>query len=65
MVLRRAHPDPGASQDYVDKYEAKGARRWAWTRTRRFEEGEPFPCEHKKDQRVVRRLLQSDPVYAA
>jgi arylsulfatase A-like enzyme len=28
-------------------------------------EGEHFPCEHKKDQRVKRRLVQSDPVYAA
>ena len=30
-----------------------------------FEEGDCFPCEHKKDQRIVRRLVQSDPAYAA
>jgi arylsulfatase A-like enzyme len=30
-----------------------------------FREGEFFPCEHKKDKRVTRRLLQSDPAYAA
>lgn len=30
-----------------------------------FAAGEFFPCEHKKHQRVTRRLLQSDPVYAA
>jgi len=30
-----------------------------------FVEGEPFPCLHKKDQKVVRRVVQSDPVYAA
>ena len=30
-----------------------------------FEEGDYFPCEHKKDRRIVRRLIQSDPVYAA
>jgi arylsulfatase A-like enzyme len=30
-----------------------------------FEEGEFFPCEHKRDQRVIRRRFQSDPVYAA
>jgi arylsulfatase A-like enzyme len=24
-----------------------------------------FPCEHKKDKRIVRRLVQSDPAYAA
>ncbi len=30
-----------------------------------FEEGDFFPCEHKKDLRIRRRLLQSDPAYAA
>ncbi|MHC4915066.1 MAG: sulfatase [Planctomycetota bacterium] len=30
-----------------------------------FETGEFFPCEHKRDGRVRRRLLQSDPAYAA
>jgi arylsulfatase A-like enzyme len=30
-----------------------------------FEEGDFFPVEHKKDQRITRRLVQSDPVYAA
>ena len=28
-------------------------------------EGECFPCEHKKHLRVQRRIIQSDPVYAA
>jgi arylsulfatase A-like enzyme len=30
-----------------------------------FETGDPFPTEHKKDLRITRRLVQSDPVYAA
>lgn len=30
-----------------------------------FEDGAHFPCLHKKDQRIRRRLLQSDPAYAA
>ena len=30
-----------------------------------FEIGDPFPTKHKKDQQITRRLLQSDPVYAA
>lgn len=30
-----------------------------------FEEGDFFPCEHKKTRRIKRRLVQSDPVYAA
>lgn len=28
-------------------------------------EGEFFPCEHKKDKHVIRRIIQADPVYAA
>lgn len=28
-------------------------------------EGEHFPCEHKKDMRVTRRVIQSSPEYAA
>jgi len=27
--------------------------------------GEHFPCEHKKNENVVRRIVQSDPIYAA
>jgi len=30
-----------------------------------FVEGESFPCLHKKDEKVTRRVVQSDPVYAA
>ncbi len=30
-----------------------------------FIEGEPFPCERKKDRHVRRRIVQSDPLYAA
>nr|WP_307991473.1 sulfatase [uncultured Niameybacter sp.] len=28
-------------------------------------EGEYFPCNHKRNERVTRRVVQSDPVYAA
>jgi len=30
-----------------------------------FRDGEHFPCLHKRDERVRRRLVQSDPTYAA
>lgn len=30
-----------------------------------FVVGEHFPCEHKREQRLTRRQLQSDPAYAA
>jgi arylsulfatase A-like enzyme len=48
---------------YVEKYAAK-ARDLGLDARPAFAEGEPFPCEHKRDQRVRRRLFQSDPAYA-
>lgn len=30
-----------------------------------FEIGDPFPIMQKKDKRITRRIVQSDPVYAA
>lgn len=30
-----------------------------------FIAGEHFPCDHKKDRRIMRRVIQSDPQYAA
>ena len=53
-----------AKPDKVLKYAAK-AKDMGLDQLKAFEEGERFPCEHKKDQRVVRRLIQSDPAYAA
>jgi len=49
---------------YVEKYKAKAAALGLDAKDP-FEVGEAFPCEHKKDQHVVRRLFQSDPGYAA
>jgi len=48
---------------YVEKYREK-AKRLGLDQARTFEEGEYFPCEHKRHLRVIRRLLQSDPAYA-
>jgi len=53
-----------AKEEKIRKYEAK-ARAMGLDKMKTFEEGELFPVEHKKDQRVVRRLVQSDPAYAA
>ncbi len=58
------HTPIQAPEHLVAKYQAK-ARRLGLDRLAVLEEGEPFPCEHKRQQRVVRRRLQSDPVYAA
>ena len=48
----------------VDKYKQK-ASRMGLDKVKTFEEGDFFPCEHKKDKRIVKRLVQSDPNYAA
>lgn len=48
----------------VEKYRAK-AHRLGLDRLQALEPGEPFPCAHKRHQRVTRRRLQSDPTYAA
>lgn len=58
------HTPIQAKPDKIAKYEAK-ARALRLDTQPAFEEGEFFPCEHKKHLRVTRRLLQSDPVYAA
>lgn len=48
----------------IDKYVAK-AKALGLDLIEPFVEGDFFPAEHKKHLRIQRRLLQSDPVYAA
>ncbi|MGR3807324.1 sulfatase [Pasteurella testudinis] len=48
----------------VEKYRKK-ARMLGIDKINPFVVGENFPCEHKKDDHVIRRTIQSDPVYAA
>ncbi len=50
--------------DLVAKYEAK-ARALGLDRVKTFEEGEVHPKSHSVKNRIRRRLVQSDPVYAA
>jgi hypothetical protein len=50
--------------DKIRKYQAK-AKAMGLDTVKTFEEGDYFPCEHKNNRRIRRRLLQSDPVYAA
>ena len=59
----QVHTPLQAKEEKVRKYEAK-AKRLGLDAVQTFSEDEFFPCEHKKDQRVKRRLVQSDPVYA-
>jgi arylsulfatase A-like enzyme len=58
------HTPVQAPRHLVEKYERK-ARMLGLDKVDALVEGEPFPCEHKKDKRVVRRTIQSDPAYAA
>jgi arylsulfatase A-like enzyme len=48
----------------IEKYRAK-AQRLGLDQLPTFAEGDPFPTEHKGHLRISRRLLQSDPTYAA
>ncbi len=53
-----------AKPSLVRKYEAKAAANGLAGRDP-FVVGEEFPSEHKRGQRVTRRIFQSDPAYAA
>ncbi len=48
---------------YIDKYKEK-ASALGLDEVETLREGEYFSCEHKKDKRICRRLVQSDPTYA-
>ncbi|WP_248930404.1 sulfatase [Paenibacillus hamazuiensis] len=50
--------------ELTERFAAK-ARELGLDRETAVVPGEPFPCEHKKDLRVQRRIIQSDPAYAA
>lgn len=58
------HTPIQAKQEHIEKFKEK-AKRLGLDKQKTFEEGDYFPCEHKKDRRIQRRLIQSDPVYAA
>jgi len=58
------HTPIEAPEPLVEKYREK-ARRLGLDQQTTFEEGEEFACQHKRGMRVKRRLLQSDPTYAA
>jgi arylsulfatase A-like enzyme len=64
MWYYSVHTPIQAKPDKIDKYEAK-ALAMGLDEVEAFEEGDFFPCEHKKDRRIRRRVVQSDPVYAA
>jgi arylsulfatase A-like enzyme len=58
------HTPIQAPEADVERYETKRAR-LGLDQVQEFEVGERFPTEHKKDGRVKRRVVQSDPTYAS
>ncbi|MFP4104938.1 MAG: sulfatase-like hydrolase/transferase, partial [Phycisphaerae bacterium] len=58
------HTPIQAKEDDIAYFEEK-ALRMGLDKKEALIEGEPYPCDHKKHLRVVRRVIQSDPVYAA
>jgi len=64
MSFYLVHTPIQGKPDLIEKYKAK-AEHMGLDPEAALVEGELFPCEHKKDRRIVRRTEQSDPVYAA
>ena len=58
------HTPIQAREALVEKYSRKADIQQLST-LNPFVDGEHFPCEHKREERIRRRVLQSDPVYAA
>jgi len=58
------HTPIQAKPDLIRKYRAK-AGAMGLDRKQAFEDGGFFPCQHKSHKRIRRRIIQSDPVYAA
>lgn len=58
------HTPIQAKAEKIEKYREK-AHELGLDRQQALVEGERFPTVHKRHQRVTRRVLQSDPVYAA
>lgn len=64
MSYYTVHIPIQGKKNYVKKYEKK-RRALGLDKIKTFEIGEHFPTEHKKDRRIKRRLIQSDPEYAS
>jgi len=58
------HVPVQAPEGLIEKYRRK-SKEFGLDTVKTFEENGPFPCDHKKHKNIIRRLVQSDPVYAA
>lgn len=64
MWFYTVHTPLQAKPEKIAKYEAK-AKAMGLDKMEAIVEGDYFPSEHKKHKRIQRRVIQSDPVYAA
>lgn len=64
LCFYSVHAPIQAPQKYVDNFKEK-AQKMGLDLLNPFTMGEQFPCDHKKDRRILRRVVQSDPYYAA
>lgn len=64
LAYYTVHTPIMAKENYIKIYEKK-AKTMGLDKIKAFDLGDYFPTEHKKDKRIKRRLIQSDPVYAA
>lgn len=64
MCFHSVHIPIQAKEETIQKYRHK-ATITGLDEIEPFEIGDFYPCEHKKTQRIKKRLVQSDPVYAA
>lgn len=53
-----------APKDLIEKYEKK-AKQMRLDTKQTFLKGDNFPCTHKKYSHIIRRIIQSNPKYAA
>lgn len=64
MCFYSVHTPIQAKAEKIDKYKKK-AKEMGLDKLKTFEEGDFFPYEARKEERILRRLVQSDPAYAA
>jgi arylsulfatase A-like enzyme len=64
LCFYQVHTPLQAKPEKIAKYEAK-AKTMGLDKVQTHEEGDFYPCEHKKDGRIKRRLVQSHTTYAA
>jgi arylsulfatase A-like enzyme len=64
MWFYSVHTPIQAKPEKIAKYEQK-AKEMELDKVDAIVEGDFFPAEHKREQRIQRRIIQSNPVYAA